>query len=99
MATINLNSRKKKREDYHNNYDNRSEYYNTKEWKNLRLVKLMDDPLCEECLREGRTTLAVDVHHIRKFMSVREENRWNIFLDKDNLMSLCKKCHYKLDNL
>jgi len=38
-------------------------------------------PLCECCMTEGRTTAAVDVHHIVK-ISVRPDLR----LDEDNVM-------------
>lgn len=50
-------------------------------------------PLCECCLLDGRTTPAVDVHHIVK-ISVRPDLR----MDEDNVMSVCRMCHKRLDS-
>ena len=53
----------------------RQSIYNTPQWKNLRKVVLMKQPLCVDCQAElaekGKTdgdTLAIDVHHIDSFM-------------------------------
>lgn len=73
--------------------------YNTKGWKTLRIFKLQNDPLCEECKKNNKIVLAVQVHHIIPFMSV-----WNgsnisdikeLGLDINNLMSVCEECHKK----
>lgn len=57
-------------------------------WQKLRLVKLGEQPLCEDCLSDGRVEAANEVHHIAK---VSDEPAMR--LDWDNLMSLCKACH------
>lgn len=59
-------------------------------WRKRRRVKLLKDPLCEECKREGRLTLATDVDHV---IPHRGDRR--LFDDDDNLQSLCKPCHSK----
>jgi 5-methylcytosine-specific restriction protein A len=58
------------------------------QWQKLRLAKLRQDPLCADCLENGRTTGAEEVHHRAK---VADEPQ--LRLDMDNLMSLCKPCH------
>ena len=73
--------------------------YNSVGWKKLRLRKLQDNPLCEQCQIEDKITLASEVHHVNKFMKERnEENRIYMFYLYDNLMSVCPDCHVQLDN-
>ena len=58
-------------------------------WLKLRAAKLAADPLCEDCLKQGRTQEAHEVHHIEAF-----EGLWDpLRLDWDNLASLCRPCH------
>lgn len=72
-------------------------YYNSRIWHRLRSTKLLEQPLCERCLEQGRTTLATDVHHITPFLTyLDEESRWEAFKDYDNLMSLCEQCHNEI---
>lgn len=59
-----------------------------KTWEKLRAAKLADDPLCEHCEKQGRTTPAQDVDHI---IPIRE--RPDLRLARDNLQSLCRPCH------
>jgi 5-methylcytosine-specific restriction enzyme A len=68
--------------------------YNTPTWKSLRLVKLIRNPLCEECLNNDHIEPAVEVHHIQPFLtgSNLDQIKWLGF-DYSNLMSLCEKCH------
>jgi 5-methylcytosine-specific restriction protein A len=75
----------------------RQKYYNTTEWKKLRLLYLKEHPLCEECLNEGRVTTAEDIHHKNSPFKNGECNK-NLFLDYNNLMALCKLCHNKKHN-
>jgi 5-methylcytosine-specific restriction protein A len=58
------------------------------DWQRLRRVKLGQDPLCEDCLENDRTTAAEEVHHIEKVV-----DEPALRLEMDNLMSLCKGCH------
>lgn len=67
---------------------------NSKEWKQLRLKKLMNDPVCEECEKSHRSTLAIVVHHMVPVESVPTETRMKVLMfSYDNLMSVCPDCH------
>lgn len=70
-----------------------NEVYNTDKWKKLRKLKLMYNPLCEMCESEGKVTPALDVHHITPILQ-----DINKAFDMDNLMSLCRCCHWQLHN-
>lgn len=69
-------------------------FYQSKAWKELRGIKLENNPLCEYCLKQDKTTLATDIHHIDDVF-----NHWNERLSLDNLVSLCKPCHEKIHKL
>lgn len=58
-------------------------------WKKIRNTYIHTHPLCEECLRQGKTTFATEVHHIVP-LGHGGTNDW------DNLMSLCKPCHSRI---
>lgn len=64
------------------------------QWDQLSRRYRAKHPLCEVCEMEGRTAAAVDVHHKIK-VSVRPDLK----LVWDNLMSVCRACHIKLDKL
>jgi 5-methylcytosine-specific restriction protein A len=55
-------------------------------WRKIRLIKLRESPLCEDCLKENRLTPANEVHHIKALIDGGNHSL-------DNLMSLCKACH------
>ena len=69
-----------------------SEYkrrYKKRLWKNKREAILKADSyLCKECIRYGRSTEAVVVHHI--YPSDLYPELFNV---DANLLSLCWKCH------
>ena len=66
----------------------------TKRWRELRISKLMSNPLCEVCEKEGKSTLAVEVHHIKPVESVRTQQAMeHLMYSYDNLMSICHQCH------
>lgn len=93
----------KPKKTYRNNrsilQEERARVYRTSRWRRLRELKLTNDPLCELCLEEGRTTPAEDVHHKTSFMSVTDPVQRNFLAyDYDNLQSLCKVCHQKIHN-
>jgi 5-methylcytosine-specific restriction enzyme A len=74
----------------------RQKIYNNKKWTDLRTSKLMCDPLCEDCLKEGKSTLATQVHHNKSFMSTNDPMERNrLAYDYSNLVSLCTY-HHKL---
>ena len=56
-------------------------------WRRIRKMQLSSYPLCAECLRHGRTTVATEVHH-------RDGNPSNN--QSNNLESLCKECHSRI---
>ena len=71
-----------------------SKFYGSKAWSNLRESKLIEQPLCERCLSLGRITPATCVHHKRVFGdAMSEEEQWYLFLNYENLISLCDGCH------
>lgn len=74
----------------------RDDIYNSRRWKNLRLLYIKHNPLCEICLAAGKTTLASDVHHKDSFTLYNGEERYNKAYDYYNLMSLCKYHHTQL---
>lgn len=75
----------------------RQQAYNNTQWRKLREVYMHEQPICEECLKQGKITPAEDVHHIRSPFKGGEIN-WSLLLDHGNLMSVCKKCHQKIHN-
>ena len=71
--------------------------YNSREWKELRALKLRTNPLCEVCQAEGYVTSAHAVHHrhpIEDSSSKEEMRRWAF--DWANLVSVCDACHAKI---
>ena len=82
--------RKRKHKEYNKYYRHTSPEYKSTRWLKLRQIKLNHSPLCEQCLKEGRTTAATLVHHIKPI----EEG--GAMYDYSNLMSLCSECHNKI---
>ena len=62
--------------------------YRSKQWRDLRKVKLSHNPYCERCLREYRIAVATVVHH-----KTAHKGDPFLFGDYENLESLCKLCH------
>lgn len=62
-------------------------FYQSAAWRRLRAVKIEQQPLCEECLRNGVMTPAQVVDHIVPI------NKGGSELDLCNLQSLCHACH------
>jgi 5-methylcytosine-specific restriction protein A len=56
-------------------------------WQRLRLRYLKENPLCVECKREGRISLAEEVDHITPISAGGSR------LDDSNLQSLCGTHH------
>lgn len=99
MPTINKKPIRQKQTPY--KHDRKSaKYYNTKQWINLRNYYLRNNPLCEECLRQGIVKEAVEVHHKRFILSGKDEyERYNLLTDERNLMSLCLAHHKEMHNI
>ena len=76
----------KNKKNYHERY---AEFYNSKEWKQLRAVKFSDaGGLCEECLEKGIVKAGKEVDHIKPI-----ETHWHLRLVYENLRLLCSDCH------
>ena len=73
------------------------ELYNLKIWKSLRNWKITNYPLCEVCLEHGRSEAATDIHHKIPYQRGRDDDeRYRLFSDANNLMSVCNRCHQAL---
>lgn len=64
-------------------------FYRSAAWRNVRAIYISQHPLCEQCEREGRTTAAKEIDHIKPIRQGGEA------LSFDNLQSLCSSCHAK----
>jgi len=56
-------------------------------WRKLRRAHLAREPLCRECLKEGKVTPATDVDHVQPHRGDRDKF-WN-----GAMQSLCKVHH------
>lgn len=75
----------------------KQEIYNSREWRELRIMKLRANPLCEVCEQEGIVTSAHAVHHrhpIEDSTSKAEMRKWAFMWE--NLVSVCDACHAKI---
>ena len=104
MAQINKPQRTTKKRKTNNKSERRKErqsMYNSKCWKELSRWYRKEHPLCECCLKKGKTTPVEAVHHIKSpFRSeLSEEEKWDLLLDIDNLMSVCVDCHLEIHGL
>jgi 5-methylcytosine-specific restriction endonuclease McrA len=72
--------------------DKHQKFYQSKEWKKLRLVKLNMNPVCEICeASSGLTVVATVVNH-RTSLTL----RFDLRLSVENLESLCVWCHNRI---
>ena len=83
----------------------KSEIYNSREWKELTILKKRANPLCEQCIKDGEAigipggyVKSVEcVHHIIPIETARtKEEMRRLAFDWNNLMSLCKSCHARI---
>lgn len=58
-------------------------------WRKVRAMVLGQHPVCAECERQGRVTLATDVHH----KIAKRDGGLDTF---DNLEPLCHRCHSRI---
>lgn len=66
------------------------EFYHSKVWKETRTYILKrDNYLCRHCDKPAK-----EVHHIIH-LSPKNINDPNITVNPDNLISLCRDCHFK----
>ena len=75
----------------------KQEIYNSREWKELRIMKLRTNPLCEECMKQGIVTSARCVHHIVPIETARTKDEMKrLAFDVNNLRALCFACHARI---
>ena len=79
--------RNRQYERYERDKDTKRRYGRT--WKRIRDRYIALHPLCEECLKEGRSVLATEVHHKLPLA----DGGTN---DENNLQALCKACHSRI---
>lgn len=63
-------------------------FYKSSKWRDMRRVYLKQHPFCVECQRQGITTKATVVDHIKPHKGDK-----SLFFDTNNWQPLCKKCH------
>lgn len=96
MPTINRKQIRPKQVEYKHD-DKSAEYYNSSAWHSLRNDYYVRNPLCEVCMAHNVVRVAAHVHHKLIWLSQPTEDlRWQAFLDENNLMSVCAKCHSAL---
>lgn len=95
MPTLPTLKKSSKKNTHHNNTDMRKlrqDAYNQTAWRKLREVYLKQNPLCEECIKKNKVTPATSVHHRQSPFSKGQVNQY-LFLDYENLESVCHECH------
>ena len=79
--------------------DNVKLFYQTKEWKELRLEVLEENHFeCAECIKKGKYTRADCVHHVNEVRVRPELALSKYYTDQDGqqqkqLVPLCNECH------
>lgn len=74
-------------------------FYQSKEWRNLRLMKLANDPCCECCLSGCSCYYSNPEHKQLVTPAYAVDHRvplgldWSKSLQYENLGSLCSRCH------
>lgn len=99
MPTINKPPKKPK-STYHNETPSRElrkKAYNDTRWRKVRQTYIQNNPLCEECLKEGKVyagTLEdpLQVHHI-KSPFIDGTINYELLLDSNNLETICSYHH------
>lgn len=67
---------------------------NSARWRKLRLLKLSNNPLCQQCLIAGISRLANEVHHVTPVETAQTLKEMSaLMFDYNNLQSLCHDCH------
>lgn len=73
-----------------------NKYYQNSRWKKLRDWYMSLHPICADCMINGRSVPATELHHIRPFGTGKDEaEKMRLLLDPDNLVALCSDCHDK----
>lgn len=78
------------------------QFYQTKEWKELRAEVLIDNHYeCAECIKRGRYTRAVCVHHVNEVRNRPDLALSKYYTDQEGkqhkqLIPLCNTCHNEI---
>lgn len=97
MPQIKRPERKKKKNSKRSN--DSIIFYSDIRWKRLREWYIREHPICERCFEQGISTPATEIHHVVPFGSAKTtEDKFDLLLDTNNLMSLCSKCHHEIHN-
>ena len=62
-------------------------------WRKERISFLSDNPLCNECIKDGLVEPATIVDHITNISSLPIGKRQEMFWNQNNWQPLCKSCH------
>jgi len=82
-------NKQQKRRRYDTNESSIARYgFNYRRWRRIRRLHLIQNPLCVECLKEGKIRLATTADHIDPHHGDAIK-----FYDKKNLQSLCTSHH------
>lgn len=99
MPTINKPNHKKKRDNSRKKHGLQKliqqHVYSTTRWRHVRNSYFMQNPLCQRCLSQNRTTATQEIHHIIPLKTCNGDLNYLLQLafDYDNLMSVCCQCH------
>ncbi len=73
---------------------------NSQRWRRLRADKLKANPICEECEKIDKSTLATEVHHVVPVESVASPAEMErLMFSRMNLESVCHPCHAEIHRL
>ena len=66
----------------------------SKEWRELRVQVLREQPLCQWCKAKGYVVSAREVHHLVEAESGKtDEDVRRLMFSRSNLVALCHECH------
>ena len=66
----------------------------SKEWRELRIQVLREQPLCQWCKAKGIITSARELHHLTEAESGRSEQEVrDLMFRRSNIVALCHRCH------
>ena len=66
----------------------------SREWRELRVQVLREQPLCQWCKAKGYITAAREIHHIVEAETGRSESEVrDLMFRRSNLVALCHECH------
>lgn len=68
----------------------RQQFYASTLWRNIRLLKLSQDPLCEICSCKEHPVSSQEVHHKQR---IQDYPTYFEACKLENLQSCCKSCH------